>query len=317
MDVLCEIKNLTVSGAGGMRPRLESVSTRICAEHTVLLGDSGAGKTTLLNVLAGFERRFSGKVEFAAEIAEKGRRGIFWAPSEGGLWPHMTAIEHLFEVSPPSPVVAPEEIFSSMGLAGKEDMRPALLSKGERARLSLARALAAAPKLLLLDEPLLNVAPAARVALWDAAVQIAKANGSVLLHATHAPECVVGSAVKALVLNEGKLIFDGLVDELYWSPPNVLAGRALGALNVFDGELLSILGLETGEGGGAVFARPEMIAVLADSSGGFVVENSVFRGTRADTTLRHVASDVLVDISHRPTSPLASGVKVTLRLSRK
>ena len=314
MDVLCDIKELVVPGVDCVAPRLDSVSLRIFAEHTALLGDSGAGKTTLLNVLAGFERDFRGKVEWSAEIAKKGRRGIFWAPSEGGLWPHMTALEHLLEVAPPSPAVTPEELFSSMGLGGKENVRPALLSKGERARLSLARALAAAPRLLLLDEPLLNVSPAARVALWDTVVGVAETSGAVLLHATHAPECVVGSAVNALVLHAGRVVFDGLVEDLYLRPPDVVAGRALGTLNVFDGETLKLLGMEEQTGSRTIMARPEMVVVAPHPEGEFVVKQSVFRGNRADTTLTRVDSGALVKVSHRPRVPLETGTKVSLTL---
>ncbi len=314
MDVLCEIKDLVVPNPNGVSPRLDSISLRIFSRHTALLGESGAGKTTLLNVLAGFERDFRGKLEWTAEIAEIGRRGIFWAPSEGGLWPHFTALEHLEEVSPASPTLTPKEIFMAMGLEGKENARPALLSKGERARLSLGRALAAAPRLLLLDEPLLNVSPTARVPLWNSVVEIAKSNRSAILHATHAPECVVGSAEVALVLNKGRLVFDGSVDELYRRPPDVVAGRALGALNVFEGEIMELL--QGGEGNGkAVLARPEMVSVNPDPGGGFTVEGSIFRGTRADTTLRHTDSGILVKVSHCPRTPLGIGVNATLGLT--
>jgi molybdate transport system ATP-binding protein len=121
-----------------------------------IVGASGAGKSTLLRVVAGLERRAVGTVRVGGAVWQDGatfvpawERGVGWVPQDGVLFPHLTVRENLAYAArlPVEPVAA------RLGVAALLDRRPRSLSGGERQRVALGRALCAAPRLLLLDEP--------------------------------------------------------------------------------------------------------------------------------------------------------------------
>ena len=311
MDVLCVIEDVFVAGSGGRAPRLDGVSLEIVSGVNALMGPSGSGKTTLINVLAGFERPDRGRVEWSADVAGRGKRGVFWAPSEGGLWPGMTVSGHLREVAPRNPRISSGDVLDALGLGEKAAAKPAFLSKGERARLSIARALAAEPRLLLLDEPLLNIAPAARHALWNAVLEMAEVAGSAVFYASHYPESVVGSAGRVVVLEEGRVAYDGAVDDLYATPPDGAVGEALGPLNAFEeSERAFLPGFDVERF--PVLVRPEMVSIEPRAGGGFVVEGTVFRGSFAETALRRSGTEECKTLLHRPAATLPEGAEAAL-----
>lgn len=138
-------------GARELRVALTSAS-----EGVALVGPSGAGKSTVLRVVAGLERRARGTVRFAGEtwqgtgtFVPPWRRGLAWLPQEGLLFPHLSVRENLAYAAR-LPV---EPIAELLGVAPLLDRQPRLLSGGERQRVALGRAMAVAPRLLLLDEP--------------------------------------------------------------------------------------------------------------------------------------------------------------------
>ncbi|PHX86819.1 MAG: sugar ABC transporter, partial [Synechococcus sp. Baikal-G1] len=140
-----------------------------------LLGPSGCGKTTLLRLIAGFERPNRGRVLLdGREVAGPHhwlvpeRRGVGMVFQDYALFPHLTAWQNAcFGLARgPRPgsgqglVQAQERVrwlLSLLGLEGLEQRYPHALSGGQRQRLALARALAPAPRLLLLDEPFSNL----------------------------------------------------------------------------------------------------------------------------------------------------------------
>jgi ABC-type multidrug transport system ATPase subunit len=83
-----------VAMPGLHRPRLDNVSLEIPAGVTAILGESGAGKTSLINLLVKFEHPDRGAVIFHLP-GPADRLPVFWVPQDGGLWPHLTAAEHL------------------------------------------------------------------------------------------------------------------------------------------------------------------------------------------------------------------------------
>ncbi len=132
-------------------------------EFCVIVGESGAGKTTLLNILGGMDTLTTGKVlldgtdisGFSRARLENYRRfEIGFVFQFYNLIPNLTALENV-EIAAqlcPDPIPA-EEILGAVGLAHRMNNFPAQLSGGEQQRVSIARALAKRPKLLLCDEP--------------------------------------------------------------------------------------------------------------------------------------------------------------------
>ena len=132
-------------------------------EFVVIVGPSGAGKTTVLNMLGGMDKPTSGVINVdGIDIAQFNEKELtaFRRDDVGfvfqfyNLVPNLTAYENVELATQicKNPVDA-EEILSEVGLANRKENFPAKLSGGEQQRVSIARALAKNPKLLLCDEP--------------------------------------------------------------------------------------------------------------------------------------------------------------------
>ncbi len=134
-------------------------------EILALLGDSGCGKSSTLRFIAGLDETYQGEVELdGVQLSKNGQHLVAPESREVGmvfqdyaLFPHMNifknisfGINHLSKSEQRKRVL---ELLAMIGLEGSEDKYPHQLSGGEQQRVSLARALAPEPKILLMDEP--------------------------------------------------------------------------------------------------------------------------------------------------------------------
>ena len=148
-------------------------------QRLAVLGPSGIGKSTLLRILAGLDTGFHGTVS-----GEERRAVVFQEPV---LLPWRDALANIVIATGCAPELA-RDWLAQVGLAGHEAKFPRQMSLGQQRRLALARAFAAAPDILLMDEPFasLDGETAARmVALTDA---LLTRTGAGLLLVTHAPD---------------------------------------------------------------------------------------------------------------------------------
>lgn len=132
-------------------------------EFAVVLGSSGAGKTTLLNLLGGMDGATCGKIALdGKDITSLNKRGLTeYRRNDVGfvfqfynLMPNLTALENVeIAVEICKDHLAPKQILTEVGLDERLNNFPAQLSGGEQQRVSIARAMAKNPKLLLCDEP--------------------------------------------------------------------------------------------------------------------------------------------------------------------
>ena len=145
-------------------PALEDVSFDLNeGEFVVILGASGAGKTTLLNLLGGMDTVTDGKILLDGNnIAAYGKRDLtLYRRRDVGfvfqfynLMPNLTALENVeIAVEICENHLNPKSVLESVGLADRLNSFPAELSGGEQQRVSIARAVAKNPKLILCDEP--------------------------------------------------------------------------------------------------------------------------------------------------------------------
>lgn len=148
-------------------------------QRLAVLGPSGVGKSTLLRILAGLERDFRGT------IAGDARRAVVF--QEPVLLPWRDALANITLPTGCAPDIA-RDWLARVGLAGHEAKFPRQMSLGQQRRLALARAFAAAPDILLMDEPFasLDAETAARMlALTD---ELLSGTGAGLFLVTHAPD---------------------------------------------------------------------------------------------------------------------------------
>ena len=128
-------------------------------EFAVVLGSSGAGKTTLLNLLGGMDSATSGTIMLDGALDKRGlteyrRNDVGFIFQFYNLMPNLTALENVeIAVEICKDHLDPKEILTEVGLEERLNNFPAQLSGGEQQRVSIARAMAKNPKLLLCDEP--------------------------------------------------------------------------------------------------------------------------------------------------------------------
>jgi ABC-type Fe3+/spermidine/putrescine transport system ATPase subunit/sugar lactone lactonase YvrE len=307
-DILWRVREVSL----GVRPaRLSGITLDIHRGVTAALGPSGAGKSSLLNLLVGFETPESGTVERVLAASE-GALPVYWVPQGGGLWPHLTAREHV-ALAAPAPADA-ESVRATLAAFEIEELagrRPAELSQGERSRVALARGFAARPAVLVMDEPLSDVDAARAARLWRRMRGMVRERGLSLVYATHSPRRVVGEADEVLCLRDGRVLFHGPVEELYWRPPTAEAAESLGETNWLTPEEARLwLGRE--EAAARSF-RPEQIAVTPAPEGPAIVVESRFHGASAEVELRHAATGAERLFRHRPAGALRAGTAVRVQ----
>jgi iron(III) transport system ATP-binding protein len=291
----------------GLGQRLSEVTLSIESGVTAVLGHSGAGKTSLLNLLVGFEKPDAGNLAAGFDRGSH-QVALFWAPADGGLWPHLTVAEHIAAVSNADPVAWLEEF----DLTNRRDSRPDTLSAGEQSRLSIARALAADAAVLVMDEPLVHVDPSRVGKYWQAIRRHLAAKGTSLVFATHSPMQVLAEAQRVICLRNGQVQYNGGVEELYWRAPTAELAACLGETNWLEPEAAR-LWLKRDEPAARCF-RPEQISAQPDEQSPLVVESSRFQGAVAELELRHEPTGAVRTFYHRPASNhLARGTRILLK----
>ncbi|HEY3922240.1 MAG TPA: ATP-binding cassette domain-containing protein [Gaiellaceae bacterium] len=181
------------------------------ALHAVT-GPSGSGKTTFLHLLAGLELPDAGAIEVAGSAlsaldrtgrAAVRRASIAYVGQQSGLVPHLSALENVELALTLRGVESPRELalptLDAVGLSERVGQRVSRLSQGERARVAIARAVAARPKLLLADEPTSRLDGANAIAIAHLLARLARETGAAVLCATHDP-LVIEQAHDALRL---------------------------------------------------------------------------------------------------------------------
>ena len=177
----------------GPRPILGPVSLTVGAgQRVALLGPSGVGKTTLLRIIAGLDRDFAGARAVPERLAM-----VFQEPT---LLPWRTALANLTLPTGASRAEA-AALLAQVGLAGREGAYPRQLSLGQQRRLSLARAFAARPGILLMDEPFASLDEATRDRMLDLTAQLLDSSGAGLILVTHDPAEAARLSARPLTLS--------------------------------------------------------------------------------------------------------------------
>lgn len=216
-----------VSKRYGERAALDGVSLAVNrGAFVALVGGSGSGKTTLLKTINGLIRPDAGEVRVAGDLiptadAHNLRRRIGYVFQEVGLFPHMTITANV-GVTPrllgwdPTRIAArTRELLELVALPSDVAGRmPAELSGGQRQRVGLARALAAEPAIMLLDEPFGALDPLTRDALGEDYRALHDRLGLTTVMVTHDMAEAVLLADRLVVLKAGRIVADGAPADL-------------------------------------------------------------------------------------------------------
>ena len=180
-----------------------------------LLGRNGVGKTTLLTTLMGVTTRHQGTIRLGDEpienmpIHRRARLGLGYVPQEREIFPSLTVEENLAVSTLPGgwSTEAVFDLFPRL----KERHRNTgnRLSGGKQQMLAIARALAGAPKVLLLDEPLEGLAPIVIEALFEALLKIRDEAGLSMILVEQKAELALSFAKDVAVLDRGKVVYRG------------------------------------------------------------------------------------------------------------
>mgnify|MGYP001575259504 CR=1 FL=1 len=188
-------------------------------EFLALVGPSGSGKSTLLNLIGGLDRPTAGRMWVADEelgqltrraLAELRLKRIGFVFQEYNLIPVLSAIENVEYVMLLQGVPDAERrarataILNEVGLAGLEDRRPGELSGGQQQRVAVARAIVAAPALVLADEPTANLDSGTGAALMDLMRRLNEERRITFVFSTH-DSMVMERARRLVRLKDGRV----------------------------------------------------------------------------------------------------------------
>lgn len=208
-------------------------------DFAVLLGPSGAGKTTLLRIIAGVEKPTSGKIYLGTEdITNKPAvsRNIGLVLQSPALLPNLNARENIslplkLQKLPRQTVQDRcERVAQELELGSLLDKLPHEISAGEAQRVSLARALAKEPAILLLDEPLANIDAAGKGALRLAIARVAA--DRLTIYVTHDQYEAMALAKTIVLMRQGQIVEAGSPRKLYEEPENQFTAEFIGVLKI-------------------------------------------------------------------------------------
>jgi branched-chain amino acid transport system ATP-binding protein len=220
---LLEVDGLTTNY--GSISALRSAALEVRAGEVVgLVGPNGAGKTTLVSTLAGLLSPAAGTVRFdGADVTGLSpdallRRGLALVPEHRRLFPDLTVGENLKigGITVPArerPALVGEmvDLFPVLGV--KHDVSAGYLSGGEAQQLAIARALMSRPRVLMMDEPSLGLAPVLIDVVFDLIVSL-REQGRTLLVVEQNATRMLGVADRAYVLRSGEIVAHGTGQEL-------------------------------------------------------------------------------------------------------
>lgn len=266
---ILSIRNLTMTYSGNKHQTLAGVNLVMEAGSiTALVGKSGSGKSTLLKLISGLERPDKGTIEINDKVISDDKvfvlpehRKVGMVFQDYALFPHMTVEENIsFGVSRhPDKTEIVSRVLSLVKLLGKERQYPHELSGGEQQRIALARALAADPILLLLDEPFSNLDDQLKARLRDELFGIIRKAGLSCLFVTHDTKDALLTADQIAVIEHGVIEQIATPEKIYYKPVSRYVANFFGQTNVLTSSDLAALNVEIEDAAGYAI-RPESVS---------------------------------------------------------
>ncbi|WP_166244705.1 ABC transporter ATP-binding protein [Paenibacillus turpanensis] len=225
-------------------------------QFVAILGPSGCGKTTLLRLLAGFDEPTSGEIRIggitvgkAGQLVPPEQRHIGMVFQSFALWPHLCVGEHVRYPlrhqrkrmaagggSGASDQQRIAEVLEMVGLAHLENRMPHELSGGQKQRVAFARAVAAEPSLLLMDEPLSSLDAMLRHDMRREIQNLHRLSGASIVYVTHDQSEAMAMADQVVVMNNGRIEQVGTPRDVYLTPATEFVAQFVGKANMVEGQ---------------------------------------------------------------------------------
>ncbi len=227
MSALLEVTQIS-SGYGRTQVLHRASLTVAAGEIVALMGANGAGKTTLLNTIMGLVPLGSGEIVFAGRAIgglptpDIVRAGLAQVPERRQLFGAMTVEENLrlgaYSRSDPGVAASLQAQFEQFPILRERRSQAAFtLSGGEQQMVAIARAMMSRPRLLLLDEPSLGLAPLMVARILEQVVALRQAGGTILVVEQNA-RAALTIADRGYVLENGRIVLDGSAARLLDDP---------------------------------------------------------------------------------------------------
>jgi iron(III) transport system ATP-binding protein len=305
-----------------------------------ILGPSGCGKTTLLRAIAGFESLWDGRVLLQAQIVSRAgfslppeQRRVGMVFQENALFPHLNVLDNVaFGLRSRDSRESRSkalEMLDAVGLAGLEERYPHELSWGQQQRVSLARAVAPHPQLLLLDEPFSSLDGELRERLGRELRELLRQQRITGILVTHDQNEAFALADQVGVMNEGRLLQWDSAHNLYHEPSSRFVADFIGQGSFLRGTLITPDTVQTEVGllrGNRAYALPEGSAVdvllrpddVRPSGGGngavaVQITAKAFKGAEVLYSLRLPTGTTILSLfPSRQDYPLGAEVRVRI-----
>ena len=212
-------------------------------EFFALLGPSGCGKTTMMRMLAGFESISEGRIELSGQDIGRvppNKRAVNMMFQSYALFPHLSVWDNIaFGLKRDKQTKAQidarvDEMLKLTRLEKFARRKPHQISGGQRQRVALARSLAKAPKLLLLDEPLGALDKKLRQDTQFELMDIQETTGTTFVIVTHDQEEAMTVASRVAVMDEGRIIQVATPEVIYEAPNSKYVADFIGDVNIID-----------------------------------------------------------------------------------
>ena len=220
-----------LSKAYGARQVVQNLSLEINTGEVVgLLGPNGAGKTTAFYMIVGLVRADGGTIRLDDQdltplgIDQRARLGLGYLPQEASIFRRLTTAENVMAILELVPKIDRterarrcKELLSQLHIGHVSDTLGMSLSGGERRRVEIARALAAEPRFILLDEPFAGIDPLA-VADIQHIVRDLAGRGIGVFITDHNVRETLGVCARAYIVNRGTVIASGSAEQVLANP---------------------------------------------------------------------------------------------------
>ena len=314
-------------------------------ETLAVVGPSGCGKTTLLRLIAGLEVPDGGTVRARDEtlagpgvLAPPERRRIGFVFQDYALFPHLPVAQNVgygLRGSMSERVVRAHDLMELVGIAHLRDRMPEQLSGGEQQRVSLARALAPRPDVLLMDEPFSNIDTGLRVRVRREIKDVLRQAGVAVVFVTHDQEEALFMGDRVAVMRDGRIEQVDTPFRMFHAPATSFVGHFLGTADflparIVEGTLMTEIGPvdapapdaisggpepEGAEPRMEVMVRPDDLSLRAEEPGQGVVEERVFTGPSFLYTVRLDSGSTCHAIEPHTADPLDAGSRVAVEVA--